>query len=151
MSIDAIIGKAERQANGDIVLELIPGTRGQPTGQNHMTIIGATVMPEVGAIIWGGGNSVFIQVPDSVRHLEYKREGYTQLIEDFGWQKLEETKIGATFAVKVHPDLQPTIAGLSIAFQRIPFHERRKYSEFWWIGFSAANGQRWGYIGARKS
>lgn len=107
MSISGFIANVERDGE-NIVLHLAEVQRASgysdPVGQPRLTILKATWVPPIGAIIWGGSDSVRIE---SRPAREYDRIGYTKLREQWSeesqrarparqaWREAMKAKIAA--------------------------------------------------------
>jgi hypothetical protein len=95
MSIDGYIEKVTKDGE-NLILELTGRTdqytvedaetglekiarHYSPAGQPRLTILNATWTPQIGMVIWGSASSVIIEANPK---REYKRQGYTRLIEE---------------------------------------------------------------------
>lgn len=91
MSIDAKIRDVEETPEG-YLLHLEP--RWEPNyrdwsccGQSQLLIINPTWKPEPGLAIWGGGETVLIEVKPKAK--QYFRNGYTKLYERFNGENID--------------------------------------------------------------
>jgi hypothetical protein len=81
MALDARITDVVTYTGGiTLVLEARDPKDG-PAGQPRLEILNPTIVPEVGATIWGGAG--FALINTGGMELPYKREGYTKLVQDW--------------------------------------------------------------------
>lgn len=87
MAIDGVIGFVQAvvrdgEAAGELFLVDRPDHGAPPRGQATLTILAPTWLPEPGATIWGGADTVEIHSRGEMRR--YRRVGYTLLREMMG-------------------------------------------------------------------
>lgn len=82
MALDARITEIVEYEGGITICmeDRIPGSN--EAGQPRMEILNPTIVPEIGATIWGGAG--FAEINTGGMTLPYIREGYTKLRQ--GWE-----------------------------------------------------------------
>lgn len=86
MALSGMVYKT-RQCGKDVVVFLAPleDERGiaSPVGQRRLIIENCTEQPIAGDIIWGGDSAILARGVNNKREWNYRRKGYTRLVEDF--------------------------------------------------------------------